>query len=368
MTRFFSRETLRRRLPWLVAGALLVAASGWWGRGRFRAANPLLESPVLLLAAVEAGTLYFNGPAYDWLRARRPELLPPEDRAGPTDRTRAFAQAVLAPPIFRQADRQQRFDALLFLGDPTQYRPLLEHLVATKDWSLSYVDHWGMIYRRGGAPAWKLTDLEPVRARFAGAAVRDRATFLAQTGLRLVTARELPAAQQVLDEAAQLDARLPEVWNGQAVLHLQRREYAEAIAAADRALALDKDHLPSLATKTLLLYGTRQFSDAYALSSQLIARLPEDPNLLFYHAKIAHEAHAFTAEVKALKKLIARAEDDDRPVSGYQLYLGQAYVALGDGRGAIDAFMDVLNDPDLPQDQRDFARENISRIKKRTGL
>jgi hypothetical protein len=30
--------------------------------------------------------------------------------------------------------------------------------------------------------------------------------------------------------------------------------------------------------------------------------------------------------------------------------------------------MDVLNDPDLPQDQRDFARESIVRIKKRTGL
>jgi len=61
------------------------------------------------------------------------------------------------------------------------------------------------------------------------------------------------------------------------------------------------------------------------------------------------------------------AEDGDRPVSGYQLYLGQAYVAMGDGPGALDAFMSVLNDPDLPQDQRDFARENIARIKKRTG-
>ena len=186
--------------------------------------------------------------------------------------------------------------------------------------------------------------------------------------MKLLTAREFTAARQVLEEAAQLDARLPEVWNGLAVWHLQRRAYAEAFTAADRALALDPEHLPSLATKSLLLYGTRQFSEAYALSSQLIARLPEDPNLLFYHAKIAHEAHAYTAEVEALKKLIARAEDEDRPLSGYQLYLGQAYVALGDGPGAIDAFMRVLNDPDLPQDQRDFARENISRIKKRTGL
>ena len=368
MTRFFSREIFRRRLPWLLAGALLLAAAGWWKLGRSPSVHPLLESPTLLLADVQAQKLYFNGPAYDWLRTRRPDLLAPEDRAEPTPRTRAFAQAVLAPPLFRQADRQQRFDALLFLGDPSQYRPLLEHLVETKDWSLSYVDHWGMVFRRAGGSAWKLADLAPVRARFAGASARDRALFLAQTGMKLVAVREFTAARQVLDEAAQLEARLPDVWNGLAVWHLQRREYAEAFAGADRALALDKDHLPSLATKTLLLYGTRQFSEAYALSSQLIARLPEDPNLLFYHAKIAHEAHAYTAEVETLKKLIARAEDEDRPVSGYQLYLGQAYLSLSDGRGALDAFMNVLNDPDLPQDQRDFARENIARIKKRTGL
>ena len=125
---------------------------------------------------------------------------------------------------------------------------------------------------------------------------------------------------------------------------------------------------PALATKTQLLYGTKRFGDAYELSRQFIAQLPDDPSLLFYHAKIAHEAHAYKAEIEALEKLIARAEAEARPVGGYQLYLGQAYASTGDAQRSIDAFMLALNDPDLPDDQRAFARENIARIKKRTGL
>ena len=368
MPRLFFLHLLRRRRPWLAAGAVLLVLAAWWARGHFRSGNPLLETPALLLESVQAKALYFNVTARGWLLARRPDLLVPEDFDAGSARSRAFAQAVLEPNLFRQLDRQYRFDALLFAGDPSQYRTLLDHLTATKDWSLSYVDNWGMVFRRAGGPAWKMEDLTPVRARFARAGARDRALFLAQTGMKLVAVQEFAAGRQLLDEAAQLDDQLPEVWNGLAGYHLQRGEYTEAFAKNGRALELDKEHLPALATKTQLLYGTKHFTEAYEISRQLIERLPEDPSRLFYHAKIAHEAHAYQAEVEALEKLIARAETADRPVSGYQIYLGQAYAAMSDGPRAVDAFMRVLDDPELPQEQRDFARASIARIKKRTGL
>ena len=50
------------------------------------------------------------------------------------------------------------------------------------------------------------------------------------------------------------------------------------------------------------------------------------------------------------------------------LCIGQAYATISDGRRSIDSFMLALNDPYLPADQRAFARDNIARIKKRTGL
>jgi len=368
MHRIITSPALRRTWQALAAAALLVGLAMWFGRSYFRPANPLLETPVLALEAVQAKALYFNAGARPWLVARRPDLLTAEDRDDQSQRTKSFAQAVLVPKLFRQLDRQDRFDALLFIGDPSQYRPLLDHLVETKDWSLSYVDHFGMIFRRGVPRPWKVEDLQPIRERFAAASSHERASFLAQTAIKLVAVREFTAGKTLLDEATQLDPRLPDAWNGVAIYHMHRGEFREAFASAERALALDKAHLPAIATKTQLLFATKNFSEAYALSKQLIERLPHDPNLLFYHAKIAHEAHAYKAEIEVLKRLIARAEAEQRPVSGYQLYLAQAYTAASDAPRAIDAFMRVLNDPDLPQDQRDFARENIARIKKRTGL
>ena len=368
MPHLFTTPSARRTALLLAAGALLAALAWWFLRPHFRPPNPLLESPVLALEGLQAKALYFNGGARPWLLARRPDLVTAEDRDDQSARTRSFAQAVLVPKLFRQLDRQFRFDTLLFVGDPSQFRPLLDHLTETKDWSLSYVDPQALVFRREAARPWQMDDLQPVRTRFAKATAHDRATFLAQTAIKLVAVREFTAGQQLLDEAVQLDSRLPDAWSGLAIYHMHRGEYREAFAATERALAQEKDYLPALATKTQLLFGTKHFSEAYELSKQLIERLPEDPNLLFYHAKIAHEAHAYTAEITALNQLIARAEADSRPVSGYQLYLAQAHAAAGDAPRAIDAFMRVLDDPDLPQDQRDFARENIARIKKRTGL
>ena len=368
MPRIFTTLAPHRTRLIVVAAALFAVLAFWFLRPHFRSANPLLETPALALEGLQAKALYFNGAARPWLLARRPDLLAPEDRDDRSERTRAFAQAVLVPRSFRQLDRQYRFDALLFIGDPSQYRPLLDHLAETKDWSLSYVDHFGMVFRRGGARAWKMEDLQPVRARFAGAPAHDRAVFLAQTAVKLVAVREFDAGKRLLDESVQLDSRLPDAWNGLAIYHMHRGEYREAFTTADRALALDKTHLPALATKTQLLFATKHFSEAYELSKQLIERLPDDPNLLFYHAKTAHEAHAYKAEIEALERLIARAEADARPVSGYQIYLAQAYASASDAPHAIEAFMGALNDPDLPREQRDFARENIERIKQRTGL
>jgi hypothetical protein len=349
-------------------GILLLAVIVWNVRARWQRPDPLLATPALALETLQSTALYFNAAARPWLFAQRPDLLAAEDREEGSERARGLTQAVQNPKLFRQLDRQHHFDAVLLTGDPSQYKPLLDHLVGTKDWKLHYVDHTSVVFRRDRTKPWELADFAAVRTRLVKKSPQERATALAQAATKLLAAGQPEAGRQLLEEASQLAPRNPEVANGLAIHHLSRAEWREAAVQVERALAVDRNFLPALATKTQLLYGTKHFSEAYELSRQLIAALPEDPGLLFYHAKIAHEAHAYQAEIEVLEKLIARAELEDRPVGGYLLYLGQAHASTGDAERSVDSFMRALNDPDLPDDQRAFARESIVRIKKRTGL
>jgi tetratricopeptide (TPR) repeat protein len=352
----------------VAAGLLVLAVAAAVLRPTFHHANPLLTTPVLALETLQAKTLYFNGAARPGLLKQRPDLLTEEDHSDSSERTRAFSQAVLNPKLFRQLDRRyHHFDALLLTGDPSQYQPLLDHLLNTKDWTLRYVDSTSLVFRRDSGKPWSLPDLDPVRARFEGAPAGDRAIFLAQTGAKLVAARQLEEGKQLLDEAIRLDDRIPDGWAGLATYHTARGDWREALEEVDRALSLDGDFPPALSTKTLLLYGSKQYSEAYELSSKLIGKFPDDPNILFYHAKIAHEARAYKAEIEALLKLIALAEAGDRPVSGYQIYLGQAYAKIGDAHRSVDQFMLALDDPDLSDEQRSFIRDDIMRIKQKAA-
>lgn len=344
----------------IVAGAVI-------GKGWLSKRSPLLDSPQLALKSLQAKSLYYNGRAKSWLLTLRPDLLTPEDHDAGSERSRTFPQAVENPKVFRQLDRKYRFDALLFVGDPSEYKPLLDHLVETKDWTLRYVDHTSMVFRRDSGRPWEMADFATVRATFAQSRPRDRAEVLAQTAIRLLAVKQGDAGKALLDEASGIAPREPHVANALATYYIGKGQWREATEQVERALSADRDFLPALATKTQLLYGMKRFGEAYDVSSRLIEKVSDDPNLLFYHAKIAHEAHAYKAEVAALEKVIAQADAEGRPIGGYEIYLGQAFTAMGDAQRAIDAFMLSLNDADLPDDQRAFARENIARIKKRTG-
>jgi tetratricopeptide (TPR) repeat protein len=218
-----------------------------------------------------------------------------------------------------------------------------------------YVDHTSLVFERGAASKWQVGQVEAVMAKLGAASARDRATFLALTAGKLVALHDAAAARTLLERARALDARTPEVWSVQAQYHLGRGEWKDCEAAADRALELEHGHLAAMGTKAQVLYATKRFGEAYAISKKLIERLPDDPAMLFYHAKIAHEARAFGEEAKVLRKLIALAEKNDRPASGYRVYLGQSLASAGERDPALEEFGKAMEDPDLPKAQRDFA-------------
>jgi len=94
----------------------------------------------------------------------------------------------------------------------------------------------------------------------------------------------------------------------------------------------------------------------------LLEGSPEDPVMLFVHAKIAHEVRSIQEEIEVLRKLIGFAEREKRSTSSYRVYLGQALAMRGEGEEALRELDAALADPDLPPDQLDFARSARGRV------
>ena len=195
----------------------------------------------------------------------------------------------------------------------------------------------------------------------------EQAIFLAQAAGKMLAMGMTEPAKTVLDEAERLDPKVADVWNGLAVYRMDRGEWSQALEQVDRALALERDSLSALATKTQILYSTKKLPEALALSTRLIAARPDDPGLLFYHAKIAHDARAFREEINALEHLVTVAEREAQPTSGYRIYLAQAYAADGQAEPSIEQFNRALADPDLSKEQRTFAEKTLAQIKSRSG-
>jgi len=307
--------------------------------------------------------IYFNGAALPAVIKRNPAWLQPGDRLAGSEHIRSLAQAALSPKLFRQLDRQEHFDALLLVGDPVQFRALTEHLIKTQDWSLSWVDSWCSVYSRQTGGGLTREAILKIATQWDGAGARVKATALAAMAERLVAASRLDVAVELLQLAKAADGESAAVWTAEGAYRLARGEWVQAVAAADRALqGSGRRGRAARSVKAQGLYFSKQFEEAYLLSAELLAEAPEDPVMLFTHAKIAHEVRAIQEEVGVLRKLIAIAEKERRSTSWYRVYLGQALAMSGEGESALREFDLALVDPDLPEDQRDFAKNSRARV------
>ena len=338
---------------------------------------PVVTTPQLACAEVQARSLYFNGLALPWLEKMRADLLTAEDRDAASPRRRAFVQAPQNPKLFRQLDRQFRFETLFLVGDPSNYQRLLDHLLEPepekRDFRLVYLDHWAFIFKRDAARVWQPADAEPVRQRFGNLRTRDQATFLAMAAGKMLAVRQVDAAKRWLDEANALDSRSIDVLGGLAGYQISIGRWIEAEAYADKALAKNPDFIPALAAKIVAMRATRHNIDAFKFSVRLNTLLPEEPVRLWQHAQLAHEAKQIPTEIAALTRLIALAKDEGRPVAEYEFFLGEAHAHeainnVAHAPLALEHLRRAVADPLLPAEKRKFAEERITLIRERTGL
>ena len=374
-------QSKSRRIAALFSLAIVVGAAGL-ATWRLLAPwlfppNPIVATPQLALAELQGRSLYFNGLALPWLDRFRPDLLTPEDRDPSGPRRRAFVQAPQNPKLFRQLDRQYRFDTVLLLGDPSNYQRLLDHLLEPepekRDFRLVYLDHWTFVFKRGAPREWQPADGEIVRQKVSAARGGDRAIFLAQAAGKMLAVRHIEAAKKWLDEAAGLDGGSVDVLSGLAGYEIALGRWLPAETFADKALKRDGNSVPALAAKVVAMRATAHKIDAFKLSEKLNTLIPEDPVRLWQHAQLAHEAGRNEAEIKALTRLVELARSEGRPAAEYEFFLGEAHAhaAIDDAdhaRFAIQHLRSAVADPLLPVEKRKFAEERIGTIRERTGI
>jgi len=350
-----SKKAIFAIVPLVVLGTV-----GWFGwkseHQPWRPKSPEITVPNAALAALKGPRVFFSPSARPHLEKAHPEYLPAEANA------RNLAQACQDPRLFREIDRATRFSDIWLFGETSAYKPLLEHLIGTKDFGVTYVDHASIILRRDAGDAWQPGDPSVESKRFSDA--RERAYFLAQYASRLVAIHRPDAATRWLKLAEETAPEVPEVWTAWSTQRMAKGDWDEALRYVDRALAIDDNFVPGIACKAQCLYASKKFHAAYDLSARLLKASPDDAGLLFYHAKLAHEAREFESEINALQRLIALAEKAGANVSGYRVYLAQAYAANGDADGAMDQVTLALLDTTLPREQRQFADELLTQIKK----
>jgi hypothetical protein len=359
--------SLRPRRPLLLTAlsiAILAGGGVWlwrWQHRAWRPSNADVLAPRVALAAVQGPKTYGNAPARSWLEKERPTLLPEPAHDPRSTFSRGMTQAVQDPRLFRELDRQVRFDEVWLLGDVSSYKPLLDHLIETHDFTLTWIDHTGLLFRREGE-SWSQAKLEAMIRQFADR--HERAYVQALCASKFVALHQGDAAAKLLQQAEAAATDVPEVWSGWSTYYMAQAKWDKALDAADRALALDRDSPPGIACRAQCLYATKRFSEAWHEAERLLAQRPDDPAMLFYHAKLAHEAHAYQSETESLRKLIALAEAAKANVSGYRVYLAQSYAAQSDADNAMDQVTLALLDTTLPREQRQFADELLGQIQR----
>jgi tetratricopeptide (TPR) repeat protein len=324
---------------------------------RVDALDPRLTGEQLAIAQLKDAHYVFYSPgSHADLAAARPDLVTGVDE-------RAFARGLQVPDSFRALDHARQFDAVLLSGDPTTYKPLLQHFSDTRDWVLTWLDNANLIFRRVGATPWKEVDLNTTTAQFTRS---NKSRFLAGAATRLIAIGQLPMAKRALDAAAPYGVRLPEYWTAVALYDGEIARWADAVAALDKALAIDPDYTPALTTKAQILFGARRYEEAMAITDKVVEEHPDDPSMLFLHATIAHQAHSYDREIAALRHLIELAEAQGQSTTGYRIYLGQAYAEHGEAMQSLIQFKAALDAPDISQAQKEFALDCVAKIHAKT--
>jgi len=356
---------------------LVTVVGGYWLINLTLPPEPLspeLGTPKLSMAQISpsqhAKPLFFTMSALpyvkehweEWGKAFHSPSLVAEEIAVPCE---AALQSV---ENWNVLDHKWRFGTLLLMGDPAGFRPLLEYLRKSPEWTLTQLDPTSLVFERAPARAWSTADLTQVLDCFQTHSATEQKTARVLIAHRLMYLKEVPVAKKLLEEALKLEPRSKEAWTEMAQLHGMQGEWQESLAAAERALASESYYLPAQKAQAQALYSLGALDRALDVTRNLYQAAPADLPTLLLHAKATHAAHSFIEEIDVLQRMISLLEANSQPVGPWQVYLGQAYASAGNSLMAEELFKTALKDETLSDAQRAYVLQSLERIDSKSDL
>ena len=360
-----------RSISFAIAVLLIAIGGCYWACITTRPPEPLspeLDSPKLALdqitPALRAKPLFFTPAALPYLKEHWQEWggMFGSPAPKPEEISEQSSPTLHSPRDWRVLDRKWRFGALLLAGDPASFRPLLDHLRKSPDWTLTQLDATSLVFERSPARAWTIAEMPQLLAVFQTHSREEQKLARILIAHRLMYLGEIPTAKGLLEEVLEGDSRSKQAWTELAGLHGMAGQWRDSLAAAERALEADSRYRPAQVAQAQALYSLDRFDNALEVSRALYEQAPADLSLLLLHAQITHSAHAYTEEIDILQKVIGRMQAVSQPVGSWQVYLGQAYSATGNSTMAEEVFKTALKDPSLSEAQRVFAQKALERL------
>ncbi|MCX7869355.1 MAG: hypothetical protein N2322_05320, partial [Terrimicrobiaceae bacterium] len=333
------------------AGVLAWHVTSWSGRR----ADLRLLLPVSLVEAIPSGQgVVFANPS------ARPALALLGLGRGISPCPRDDARLAGDPSAWRARLREKRWPAVVLAGPAAEFRPLLEHLLASPDWRLERLSNSGWLFLRGGGPG------AGVERQPAFGSDRHTALYHAQLAERLADSHDLVGARRSLKKALELAPRDALVHWHAARFFAARKEWSEAAEHARFAVRRGQAGAASLLARALLEKGDAE--GARQAARLALRHFSQDPETHFLLARIERARNNPQAEAEALERAAAAAREAGLPAAAYLAYLGQARATLGDARRATKAYEEALAAGTLGPKERQAIEEALAIIRERTRL
>jgi tetratricopeptide (TPR) repeat protein len=258
---------------------------------------------------------------------------------------------------WREGFRREKWDTVLLSGPLGEYRPLLDHLMASPDWHLASVTNHGFLFRYGsGLPPRSLD------STFRCGSDRETAVYLAQIAGYYGAIRRTADARACIERALELAPENTSVLSHAATFAISQKRWQDAIGYSAKALASDHGLVHAKLVQALALFETGEAPKAENLVNEVLLESPDDAYTLFLSARIRRSLNDFSGETEALKRLVSSARKSGVSPAHYQIYLGQAYARQGLAEPALRSYQAALESGQLDPRQAEEVRDAIEAI------